>query len=121
MPCHLLRDPTVSAAAKLIYLALRHNAWARGRHTFYPGECPQVFLDRTYLIKDTGLGSETIRRGLAELERHSWIAVIRPNEHKVTATINGKERTIHLDRREPDRDPTVPRAAVPSLYILLVG
>jgi hypothetical protein len=120
MPYHLLRDTRVGAGAKIIYLALRHNA--------SPVEMAPVernvlvaMINRTYLLEDTGLGRETFRRGLTELEQKGWVAVVRPNQDEITVMVNDVDLTIRVHHREVDRDPERAPIAPPSTYVLLAG
>ncbi len=117
MPYRLLRDTRVGAGAKIIYLALRHNA--RPVDIAPAGTVLVAMINRTYLLEDTGLGRETFRRGLAELEQKGWVAVVRPNQDEITLVLNDLDLTIRVDHREPDRNPEHAPIKPPSTYVLL--
>jgi hypothetical protein len=110
MPYKLLSSTDVGPAAKVVYLALRHAA-VRKDSKLPEGGYPAIAIDRTYLLEDTGLGRETFRPALAELETRGWIAVIRPNKDGATVTIDGKEYTARAERE----------GVAASTYILLAG
>ncbi len=111
LPYKLLGDTNVSSNAKIIYLALRHNAMSLTTSEVPEGRYLSVIIDRTYLLQDTGLTRETFRRGLAELERQGWVLVVRANEDEASVNRNGHKYTLRVER---DR-------FGPSTYILLAG
>lgn len=118
MPYKLLGDTSVSPTAKIIYLAIRHSA-VRKDSKLPKGGLPGISIDRTYLLEDTGLTRETFRRGLAELKRQGWVAVILSNEDHTTVTIDGREYRAEHPNHGPDK--SIPPATRPSTYILLKG
>ncbi len=77
MPYELLCNRDVGPGPKIVYLALRLNAWAPGPHTWRDGEHPRLVLDPAYLERDTGLSGTTIRDHLKELEKAGWITTTR--------------------------------------------
>ncbi len=95
IPVRLLRNPDVTPRGKIIYLALRHNAAERGDLLIASG-------DQRHFAEDAGLTLKTFANGLPELERHQWVAILRPNEEEKTVTINGLETTFRVKRNPGD-------------------
>ena len=67
VPMIVLRDPELSAGAKVAYGALLWYGWKTGE---YPGQ--------EAVAQDFGMGERSVRRYLSELEKQGYIAVDRP-------------------------------------------
>lgn len=67
VPNHILRNPSISAAAKAMYTLLLSYAWQEG--SCFPGQ--------KRIAQDLGLSVRHIRRYLAELNERDLIKVIR--------------------------------------------
>lgn len=72
VPNFLLRDPGVSANAKVVYSMLLSYAWNNDH----------VFPGQVRLGKDIGLSQPTIARALKELQQQGWLDIQRRGQGK---------------------------------------
>ena len=72
VPNILLKDPKVSANAKVVYSMLLSYAWNNS----------YVFPGQERLAEDIGLSQPTIARAVKELEQHGWLEIQRRGQGK---------------------------------------
>ena len=72
VPNFLLKDPKVSANAKVVYSMLLSYAWNNA----------YVFPGQERMGEDIGLSQPTIARAVSELERHGWLEIQRRGQGK---------------------------------------
>jgi hypothetical protein len=72
VPNYLLKDPDISANAKVVYSMLLSYAW--NNSYVFPGQ------DR--MAEDIGLSQPTIARSVKELEEKDWLEIQRRGQGK---------------------------------------
>lgn len=72
VPNFLLRDPTVSANAKVVYSMLLSYAWNNDK----------VFPGQERLAEEIGSTRSTVNRGIMELEKSGWLTIERRGQGK---------------------------------------
>lgn len=72
VPNFLLKDPTLSANAKVVYSMLLSYAWHNNL----------VFPGQERMADDLGTSQPTIARAIQELETHGWLDVQRRGQGK---------------------------------------
>src|ERR671938_519303 len=72
VPNFLLRDPKVSANAKVVYSMLLSYAWNNDK----------VFPGQERLAEEIGSTRSTVNRGIIELEKNSWLEIQRRGQGK---------------------------------------
>jgi hypothetical protein len=77
VPNFLLKDPTISANAKVVYSMLLSYAWNNDR----------VFPGQERMAKDIGTSQPTIARAVKELEDNSWLQIQRRGQGKTNVYI----------------------------------
>ncbi|MBV8893004.1 MAG: helix-turn-helix domain-containing protein [Acidobacteria bacterium] len=76
VPNILLKDPKVSANAKVVYSMLLSYAWNNA----------YVFPGQERLGEDIGLSQPTIARAVKELEQQGWLEIQRRGEDRAKPT-----------------------------------
>jgi biotin operon repressor len=77
VPNFLLKDPTVSANAKVVYSMLLSYAWNNN----------MVFPGQERMAEDIGSSQPTIARAIKELEQQGWLQVQRRGQGKTNLYI----------------------------------
>jgi len=77
VPNFLLKDPTISANAKVVYSMLLSYAWNNDR----------VFPGQERMAKDIGSSQPTIVRAVKELEANNWLEIQRRGQGKTNVYI----------------------------------
>src|SRR3954453_18019680 len=77
VPNFLLKDPKISANAKVVYSMLLSYAWNNDRG--FPGQ--------ERMAKDIGTSQPTIARAVKELEDNSWLEIQRRGQGKTNVYI----------------------------------
>src|SRR3954451_8566117 len=77
VPNFLLKDPKISANAKVVYSMLLSYAWNNDR----------VFPGQERMAKDIGTSQPTIARAVKELEDNGWLEIQRRGQGKTNVYI----------------------------------
>ena len=77
VPNFLLKDPKISANAKVVYSMLLSYAWNNDR----------VFPGQERMAKDIGTSQPTIARAVKELEDNGWLEILRRGQGKTNVYI----------------------------------
>src|SRR3954470_9538804 len=77
VPNFLLKDPKISANAKVVYSMLLSYAWDNDR----------VFPGQERMAKDIGTSQPTIARAVKELEDNGWLEIQRRGQGKTNVYI----------------------------------
>src|SRR3954454_21790615 len=77
VPNYLLKDPTVSANAKVVYSMLLSYAWNNS----------YVFPGQERMAEDIGISQPTIARAVKELEDQGWLEIQRRGQGKTNVYI----------------------------------
>jgi hypothetical protein len=72
VPNILLKDPTLSAVAKVVYAMLLSYAWHQDR----------VFPGQERMAQDMGSTKSTVNRGVLELQKAGWLEIKRRGQGK---------------------------------------
>jgi hypothetical protein len=79
VPNFILRHSKLSASAKLIYADITSYAYGNKTNSF-PGQ--------STIADDLGIAIKTVQRGVAELQKHNFILIVRRGQGKTNVYIS---------------------------------